>query len=71
MTLSPDTNFPSRRTYVIRVRGDARPYSLSGRLESLVTGKHSDFASGHELLSAIVKDIEAEAKPGHADTKEG
>ena len=59
MTLNPETKYPSRRTYVIRVRSDARPYLLAGRLEGLITGKSWDFASGHELLTALVRDIEA------------
>lgn len=64
MTLNAEPRFTSRRTYVIRVRSDARPYALSGRVENLVTGRHSEFSSGHELLTSIVKDIEAD---GHGD----
>jgi hypothetical protein len=62
MTLSPETKYPNRRTYVIRVRSDARPYLLAGRLEGLITGRSWDFASGHELLTALVRDIEAQSE---------
>lgn len=62
MTLNPETKYPSRRTYVVRVRSDARPYLLAGRVEGLVTGESWDFASGHELLTALVRDIEAQSE---------
>jgi len=35
---------------VLKVRSDAKPDALAGRLEDLVTGQQRDFAAGHKLL---------------------
>jgi len=51
-------NDPSRRTYVVRVRSDAKPDALAGRLENPMTGRRSEFASGHELLDSIAGDLD-------------
>jgi hypothetical protein len=59
MPLNPESKYPSRRAYVLKVRGDARPNALVGRLENLVTGQQREFASGHELLNSIASDLEA------------
>ena len=59
MTLRADTKYPSRRTYVVKVRGDALPVSLCGRLENLVTCQQSDFTSARELLELLVRDLES------------
>lgn len=61
MSLNSDCKYPSRRSYVLKVRSDAKPDALAGRLEHLVTGRQCDFASGHELVESIVYDIEANA----------
>ena len=52
---------------MLKVRSDAKPDSLAGRLESLVTGQQRDFASGHKLLESIASDIEANASVPSAD----
>lgn len=62
MTLNGRTKFPSRRTYVVKVRGDAKPDTISGRLENLVTGQQREFACGHELLDSIASDLAANAE---------
>jgi hypothetical protein len=59
MTLNTEAKYPSRRAYVLKVRGDAKPGALVGRLENLVTGRQRDFASGRELLESIASDLEA------------
>ena len=46
MTFNPESKYPTRRAYVVKVRANARPDVLSGRLENLVTGHQRDFASG-------------------------
>jgi hypothetical protein len=56
MSLSPETKYPSRRAYVVKVRGDAPPDELAGRVENLVTGQQHEFASGRELLDVIAGD---------------
>ena len=59
MTLRADPTYPSRRTYVVKVRGDAVPAELCGRLENLVTCKQNDFTSARELLDLIARDLES------------
>jgi hypothetical protein len=59
MTFNTDSKYPTRRAYVVKVRGDANPDALAGRLENLVTGRQCDFASGRELLESIASDLEA------------
>ena len=61
MTLNPESKYPTRRAYVVKVRADAKPDALSGRLENLVTGQQRDFASGQELLESIASDLQATA----------
>jgi hypothetical protein len=59
MPLNPESRYPSRRAYVLKIRGDARADALAGRLENLVTGRQHEFASGRELLDAIAAELEA------------
>ena len=61
MTLSPESKYPSRRTYVVKVRGDAKRGALAGRIENLVTGQRHEFASDRELIDSIAGDLEASA----------
>ena len=57
MTLKSESTYPSRRTYVLKLRSDASADALAGRLENLVTGGQRQFASGHELLASIASDL--------------
>ena len=57
MTLNAKSKYPSRRTYVLKVRSDAKPDALAGRLENLVTGQQQEFASGQELIEWIKYDL--------------
>ena len=59
MTLNPESKYPTHRSYVLKVRGDASPDALSGRIENLVTGRQCDFATGSELLGSLARDLEA------------
>ena len=43
----------------VKVRNDATPDALCGRLENLVTCKQSDFTSARELFELIARDIES------------
>jgi hypothetical protein len=61
MTLNPDAKYPNRRAYVLKLRSDAMPGALAGRVENLVTGQSREFASGRELLDSIASDLEANA----------
>ncbi len=70
MTFNTDTKYPTRRAYVVKVRGDAEPGALAGRLENLVTGRQCEFASGRELLESIASDLEGirhEQQPPNAE----
>ena len=57
MSLNAESKYPTRRAYVVKVRSDAKPLALSGRLENLVTGAQREFASGGELLESIASDL--------------
>jgi hypothetical protein len=57
MTLRADPKYPTRRTYVVKVRSDATPEALCGRLENLVTCEQNDFTSARELFDLIARDI--------------
>lgn len=58
MALNPDSKYPSRRAYVLKLSGDAAPGALAGRLENLVSGKQREFAGVEQLIEFIEKDIE-------------
>jgi hypothetical protein len=62
MSFNSASRYPSRRTYVVKMRADATPNALAGRLENLVTGRHFEFASARELLAWLLSDLE-EAAP--------
>jgi hypothetical protein len=59
MPLKSESTYSSRRTYVVKLRSDAGPRALAGRLENLVTGGQREFVSGQELLESITRDLEA------------
>ena len=71
MTFNTDSKYPTRRAYVVKVRGDSKPQALAGRLENLVTGRQREFASGSELLESIASDLEAppHERPPNAECK--
>ena len=68
MTLKSESTYPSRRTYVLKLRSDASGEALAGRIENLVTGGQREFTSGHELLESIACDLNA-SMPGDATPK--
>lgn len=70
MALNSEAKYPSRRTYVVKVRSDAKPDALTGCLENLVTGQQHVFASGHELVDSIETDLRASPAEAPADSKE-
>ena len=59
MILKADPKYPVRRAYVVKLSHDATPLALHGRLENLVSGRHSEFLSAAELGELIAADIEA------------
>lgn len=64
MALKSETRYPARRTYVVKVRNDATPGALAGRLENVVTGRQRDFASERELVESLTSDLR-EGTAGH------
>ncbi|MET0917754.1 MAG: hypothetical protein ABWY07_04935 [Burkholderiales bacterium] len=67
MSFNTDSKYPTRRAYVVKMRSDAKPDALAGRLENLVTGRQREFGSGCELLESIAGDLETsihERPPG-------
>jgi hypothetical protein len=61
MTLNAESKYPSRRAYVLKLRGDASPHALAGRVENLVTGQQIEFASAQGLLDALMGDLQGAA----------
>ena len=61
MALNSETKYPNRRTYVLKVRSDAMPGALAGRLENVVTGRQRDFASDRELVESLATDLRESA----------
>jgi len=57
MSLSQESKYSSRRTYVLKLRNDAKPGALAGRLENIVTGRQHAFESAHELLDSITTEL--------------
>ena len=70
MSLNPESKYPSRRAYVVKVRSDAKPDALAGRVENVITGESREFASGGELLDSIAVDLAASAARHPAGSKD-
>jgi hypothetical protein len=71
MTLKPEPRYPGRRTYVLKVRSDAKPDALAGRLENLATGRRSEFATAQELVDSLAADLAASGTERSADPMRG
>ena len=67
MVLDPQAKYPSRRTYVVKLRRDASPDALAGRLENVLTGEQREFESGDRLLDSLASDIEASTSERSVD----
>jgi hypothetical protein len=67
MAFNSETRYPNRRTYVLKVRSDATPGALAGRLENVVTGRQRDFASDRELVESLASDLKESAAERPAD----
>lgn len=70
MTLSQDSKYPSRRTYVLKLRSDATPDVLAGRLENLVTGRQRAFESSRELVDSLANELASSGNEPQLDTSE-
>ena len=67
MTRPAESKYPTRLSYVLKLRGDATSDALAGRLENLATGGRLEFASARELLDAIAQELEAGVGDSSAD----
>jgi len=69
MSLNAESKYPTRRAYVLKLRGDAKSDALAGRLENIVTGAQREFNSGRELLESLVSELEMSTRDpsGHGD----
>ena len=59
MSFSSEPKYTNRRAYVVKLRSDAKPGTIAGRLENLATGRQTEFASGDQLLESICEDLAA------------
>jgi hypothetical protein len=59
MSLNENSKYPSRRAYVVKLRSDAEPTALRGRIENLLTCEQREFESATELVERIETDLEA------------
>ena len=59
MSLNDHSKFPSRRAYVVKLRNDAEPSALRGRIENLLTCEQREFESAAELVERIESDLAA------------
>lgn len=57
MNLNDKSKYPTRRTYVLKLRDDAAPGNLVGRIENLVTGHQRAFSSAEELLQSLTLEL--------------
>lgn len=57
MSLSADSKYPNRRAYVVKLRNDATPDALRGRVENLLTCEQREFETAPELLALIAADL--------------
>jgi hypothetical protein len=70
MTLNPESKYPNRRAYVLKLRSDATRNGLAGRLENLVTGQRCEFTSAQELFESLASDVETSAGERSVDAKD-
>jgi hypothetical protein len=66
-THQAESKYPSRLSFVLKLRGDAAPHALAGRLENLVTGQRFEFASAREMVDAIAHELDTSASEPPAE----
>jgi len=71
MVLNPESKYPNRRAYVVKLRRDATPEVLAGRIENLVTGRQCEFLSADDLIALIVADLALAVIDGATDAVSG
>ena len=71
MALNVEAKYPNRRTYVLKLRHDARADTLAGRIENLVTGDRLEFESAHALIVCLGQDLDAASGEREQQLAEG
>ena len=63
MTLNSQYNYPSTRSYVLKLHRSAEPRRerITGRLESITSGRQFDFKTADELFACLAADLESAA----------
>ena len=57
MVLNPESKYPNRHAYVLKLRSDASHDEFVGRIENLVTGQQREFASVQDLVAFVAGDL--------------
>ncbi len=57
MVLNPESKYPNRHAYVLKLRSDASRDDFVGRIENLVTGQQREFASVQDLVAFVAGDL--------------
>jgi hypothetical protein len=63
MALNADSKFPNRRAFVVKLRSDASPGELRGRIENLLTCEQREFSSAPELIAHLEAGLDAATVP--------
>jgi hypothetical protein len=71
MVLNAESKYPNRRAYVLKLRGDAMPAALAGRVENFLTGQQHEFANERELLEFLAGDLAVAANERLPDMEGG
>lgn len=63
MTLNSQYNYPSTHSYVLKLHRNAEPRreGITGRLESITSGRRFDFNNADELLACLAADLASAA----------
>ena len=61
--MSSDSKYPNRRAYVVKLRSDATPDALRGRVENLLLCEQHEFASALQLIELIKADLASAPTP--------
>ena len=68
MTLSMHPQYPTTRSYVLKLHRDAMPQlgKVAGRLENLTSGHCFDFSNAEQLLACLAQDAALSGAEPHS-----